>query len=680
MNAIVQESMPTKASVLCIIAVCVPMVLAAVESVASDVRAMNAYGIGGATAETLAGPVYAARLGSPRPGEWPGLRVDFPEPRDLSGVGLVRAVITNRCGTSIRIYCKIKADALQGNIPETSIKLAPYSSRTMSLQLFAERWIMDRDPALKALKRTPGVGKTASFDVTKTHGFVFYTELGVGNWDFGVLNMEFLPSAGADNVTMLKVDSFFPWVDGFGQGNFASWPEKIRSVEDLKAQKTRESAELDSMSAGIPDADRFGGWAAGPQLKASGHFRTEKIKGKWWLVDPDGHLFFSHGVGHFGFRQPTGITKRENYFESLPPEDGASREFWSLYTYPAFRSFYGKPENLPYKAFDFYGWNLFRKYGTDWKMCEVETAHRRARAWGLNTFSRGRPADSKCGNSGIPYTVSISTQTRPVAGAKGYWGSLTDFFSPEFAAKVKREVENVCKAGSDEYCLGWFSDNEQSWGFSASAIGRAVMASPDDQPAKIEFIRRLKGKDVDPADVPESEFAAFGAAMAEKYYSTVSAAIKEVAPGALYMGDRIAWAFPEVYRIASRYVDVLSVNIYDYTPSIDLPSGSDDKPLIVTEFHFGCYDAGYFYAGLIPVQNQMARADAYRRYVEAALDHPRYVGTHWFMWYDCPTSGATWGGNANAQCGLVSIADVPYSELVSAIRACACEMYTRRYK
>ena len=658
------------------------MMFAVANPVACDLKLeeMNAYGIGGAKAKTLAGPVHTAKLGAPHPGEWPGLRVDFPKPRDLSGVGLVRATVTNRCGTSFRLHCKIKADTLQGRVPESSVYLEPYGSRTIALHLFAENWIMDRNPDLKALKRLPGVGKTASFDVTKTRGFAFYTGLGVGNWEFGVLKMELLPSAETNNVTILKVDSFFPWVDGFGQGNFADWQGKVRTVEDLKRQAANESAELDSMAAGIPDADRFGGWAAGPQLKASGHFRTEKIKGKWWLVDPDGHLFFSHGVGHVGFHQSTGITKRENYFESLPSADGPAREFWSLHTKPAFRSFYGKPENLPYQAFDFYGWNLYRKYGDDWKKREIAMAHRRARAWGLNTFSSGKVRDSQCGDSKIPYTVFIRTKSRPIAAAKGYWGSLTDFFSPEFEETVRREVRNMRRAGTNEYCLGWFSDNEQSWGYSASAVGRAVLSSPDDQPARIEFLRRLKGKGIEPADVPESELAAFGVAMAEKYYSTVRSAIKRVAPDALYMGDRIAWAFPEVYRVASRYVDVLSVNVYDYTPTVDFPAGSEDKPLIVTEFHFGCYDTGYFYASLIPVQNQTARADAYRRYVESALDHPRYVGTHWFMWYDCPTSGATWGGNANAQCGFVSIADVPYRELVLAVRACAGTMYSRRYK
>lgn len=640
---------------------------------------MHAYAIGEAKVRTEVGPVHVTTVGVPKPGVWSGVRVDFSAPRDLSSVDLVRAKVTNRCARALRVYCKIKADTLQGRISECYIDIPPEGCRTLSLLIFAEKWMMDRDPGLKALKRGPGIGKKSSFDVTKTRGFAFYVEPSVGNCAFGVSDLDFVSSTGAGAAVLLKADSFCPWVDGFGQGNFADWQERIRSVDELRQSAVREAEELSGLSAGIPEADRFGGWAGGPQLKATGHFRTEKLDGKWWIVDPDGRLFFSHGVGHFAFRQPTGISKRESYFESLPPDKGESAPFWGLVTAPAFRSFYGKPENVPYRTFDFYGWNLFRKYGADWRMREREMAHRRLRAWGLNTMTSGRSEDAQSGDSRMPFTVTISTRARRIAGAKGYWGALSDFFAPEFEEGLRREVERVRVAGTNEYCLGWFVDNEQSWGYSGVELAKAVLASPDDQPAKVEFLKRLRRKNIDTMSVPDSELAAFGVVLAEKYYSTVRAAIKSVAPHALYLGDRIAWAFPDVYRVATRHVDILSVNVYDYTPSVDLPPGAVDKPMIVSEFHFGCYEPGYFYAGLIPVASQKARADAYRRYVEAALDHPRYVGTHWFMWYDCPTSGATWGGNANAQCGLVSIADVPYRELTGAVRQVAQNMYLRRY-
>ena len=90
-------------------------------------------------------------------------------------------------------------------------------------------------------------------------------------------------------------DPFFPFIDTFGQYRHKDWPGKVKSVADLTARREAEAKEL-ARQPGPKDWDRYGGWAAGPQLRATGFFRTEKVKGKWWLVDPDGRLFFSHGI------------------------------------------------------------------------------------------------------------------------------------------------------------------------------------------------------------------------------------------------------------------------------------------------------------------------------------------------------------------------------------------------
>ena len=71
------------------------------------------------------------------------------------------------------------------------------------------------------------------------------------------------------------------------------------------------------------------------------------------------------------------------------------------------------------------------------------------------------------------------------------------------------------------------------------------------------------------------------------------------------------------------------------------------------------------------------RAAHYRAYVESALDHPRFIGTHWFQWQDQPLTGR--GDGENYQIGFVTVADTPYPELVRAARAVAGEMYPRRF-
>src|SRR5579872_195020 len=76
-----------------------------------------------------------------------------------------------------------------------------------------------------------------------------------------------------------------PLVDEFGQ-----WINSDRRT--LKDLKREWAAESESLRAGDFGYCRYGGFAA-TKAKATGFFRVEKVEGKWWFVDPDGHLFYS---------------------------------------------------------------------------------------------------------------------------------------------------------------------------------------------------------------------------------------------------------------------------------------------------------------------------------------------------------------------------------------------------
>ena len=90
-------------------------------------------------------------------------------------------------------------------------------------------------------------------------------------------------------------EPFSPFMDTFGQYKHKDWPGKTRSLAELRQRRDSEATEL-AAQPGPKDWDRYGGWVEGPQLPASGFFRTQKTHAKWWLVDPEGRLFFSHGI------------------------------------------------------------------------------------------------------------------------------------------------------------------------------------------------------------------------------------------------------------------------------------------------------------------------------------------------------------------------------------------------
>ena len=80
-------------------------------------------------------------------------------------------------------------------------------------------------------------------------------------------------------------------IDRYGQFKHRDWPGKIHNDTDLEVVRLAEEKDLAS-HPGPEQWNRYGGWAAGPHFEATGHFRVQKINGKWWLIDPEGCLFW----------------------------------------------------------------------------------------------------------------------------------------------------------------------------------------------------------------------------------------------------------------------------------------------------------------------------------------------------------------------------------------------------
>ncbi|NEW84130.1 MAG: hypothetical protein GZ094_17420, partial [Mariniphaga sp.] len=84
-----------------------------------------------------------------------------------------------------------------------------------------------------------------------------------------------------------------PVVDEFGQWNLGDFEGKIKSLAQLKKEWDTEEKEIVSTKA--YNYSKFGGYL-NSKVKSTGFFRTEKIDGRWWFVDPEGYLFLSVGV------------------------------------------------------------------------------------------------------------------------------------------------------------------------------------------------------------------------------------------------------------------------------------------------------------------------------------------------------------------------------------------------
>ena len=637
---------------------------------------------------------------------WPGARMDFVAGEaDLSGYGWLKVAVSNSVEKPITVSLSVKSQALQGQSPGGSVHLHPHQTGVIFANMKLSPWALDKPLELVGMRGYPSASGVGSkmYDVKRTTSFHIFRGGKGEPSGFAVLSVTAGGAAGA--TKMLKADEFLPFVDKYGQFKHDDWPGKVHSAEELVATREAETKWLERNGMGtIAEADRFGGWAAGPQLKATGFFRTEKVNGKWWLVDPDGRLFFSHGVDCVNHGEGvTGIGFREKYFEWIPEKaDKDFGRFLGTHWGKAAHGFYSESNHYPYATFNIGAANMLRKYGPQWEEIARDLAHRRIRAWGLNTIANWSQADVYRLDR-TPYTATFSTKGRVIEGSEGWWGKFRDPFSPEFEKNIREAAAAEAKrTGTDPWCIGWFVDNELSWGRDDLAHGRWILKSPAAQPAKQAALKALQAKYGTIAALnaawgtAHASWEAFMAATAlpdekkaaedlkaihrlsvGKYYRTVAEAIKAAAPNRLYLGSRIAWGTSVIYEEASKCCDVVSVNIYSRQPQRDLPPGAVDKPMINGEFHFGALDRGLFHTGLVATASQRERAQCYRDYVNACLDHPRFVGTHWFQWKDQPLTGRA--DAENYQIGFLTITDTPYPELVEAARDIGATMYRRRY-
>ena len=634
---------------------------------------------------------------------WPGVRMDFRAGVfDLSSYGNVTVTVSNTTDRALPVHLSVKGDTVQGQTPGGSRTLLPHAAGDIRVNLRNMPWALDEPLELNGMRGYPKArGKGSTFDLRRVRSFHIFLMQNGNPGGFSVRRVTV--SGKGIEQKVLSAKSFLPFVDKYGQFAHDDWPGKIHDDAELAASRANEDAWLRNNPCPIPDADKYGGWAGGPQLRATGFFRTAKVGGKWWLVDPEGRLFFSHGVDCVGGGCTTGVRFREKYFSWLPAKDDPLfGGFWGKVTWPAPHGFYKDPAHVPYETFDFARANAVRKYGKDWRRLCAERVHARMRAWGLNTIANW--SDGRVyGMRKTPYTACFNTRGPVIEGSTGWWGKLRDPFASEFVENVRKSAAAEAKrSGEDPWCVGWFVDNEMSWGDNDREIGRAVLRSPAKQPAKVAACDMLKRKYGDTAKLDAAwgtKYGTWGAflaatnipneklcgddldaihrAVVARYFKTVRDEIKSVAPNRLYLGARIAWGRAVVYEESAKYCDVVSVNIYSREPSRDLPPGAVDKPMIVGEFHFGALDRGMFHTGLVATRDQTERADCYRAFVGACLDHPRFVGAHWFQWQDQPLTGRADG--ENYQIGFLTVADAPYGELVNAARATAAAMYIRRY-
>lgn len=297
-------------------------------------------------------------------------------------------------------------------------------------------------------------------------------------------------------------------VDKYGQNAKMDFPIKIHSDDELKEKANKELKSLSEYTL-MADRSQYGGWKDGPKLKATGFFRTEKVDGKWALVDPDGYLFFSIGIANvrmansttytgidytdenIKYRDPEDVTPedskgiievpknimktghvvnklRNDMFVGLPSYDDSLANHYSYRK----ESHFGPIEHG--QTYSFYRANLERRYGEEYPNSFfdkwIEVTENRFRNWGFTSFGNWiDPAFYDRNN--LPYFANgwLIGDYQKIYSGTDYWGPMPDPFDPEFERRAKKSINTVAsEVKNNPWCIGVFIDNERSWGRAGS--------------------------------------------------------------------------------------------------------------------------------------------------------------------------------------------------------------------
>jgi hypothetical protein len=480
-----------------------------------------------------------------------------------------------------------------------------------------------------------------------------------------------------------------PLLDELGQSRLHDWPEKNDWPE--KSRSAGEvSARLQAQLEAAPGRrwpegfSRWGGWTA-KRLEATGFFRTHHDGKRWWLVDPDGYIFWSAGQNCVRVDTDAAYAGLEAALSWRPDSNGP---YGAIY-----RSGQDKTPTINYLAA-----NLIRAFGESWYERWAELALAELRHLGFNTVANW--SDWKIARSaGFPYVrpLQLTFPNTPMV-----FRDFPDVFHPNFASDAASFAEQLYETVDDPAFIGYFLMNEPTWGFAKETPAEGMLFNTPSyvtRGALTEFLRERYGNDGELSaawgistgleaiaegawGAPLNQRAitdleAFSTVMVEKLFSGLSDACREVDPHHLNLGARYYTVPPDWAVRGMHAFDVFSVNGYNervQSGRLAPLSAMLARPIMVGEWHFGALDVGLPAPGICHVHNQAARGQAFRLYSEDAAAQPWCVGVHYFTLYDESALGRFDGENWNI--GFLDVCHRPYEALAIAARASHERLYS----
>lgn len=396
-----------------------------------------------------------------------------------------------------------------------------------------------------------------------------------------------------------------------------------------------------------PAVSQYGGWKTW-KTNATGFFRTEKVKDRWWIIDPEGYPYIHKAVVALN-----------------PGKSEKQRE--------VFLQKFGNTVNWLQQSSDLLKQNGFNGTGA-WTNIDLLRQQQQPLVYTMIISPMGMYHRDHLKKFGGKYEE---------AGWQGYRFDLAMVFDNEFDKYVTEAVATVKPYVNDKYLLGYFTDNELPWVFDA--LDRHLTKLDKDEQgykAALHWLQQRKGDTATVAGITDADRSDFTAFYFETYMKKVATALRKADPNHLYLGCRFnqdkhqqELSNPAIFKVAGKYMDVISVNHYrKWEPEQEVFNNWGNwsgKPVIITEWYTKAEDSGLpnnTGAGWL-VHTQHDRGIFYQNFTLGLLRNKNCVGWHWFKYMDNdPDDPTTDYSNKDSNKGLVDRYFNPYKPLLEQMK------------
>jgi len=405
--------------------------------------------------------------------------------------------------------------------------------------------------------------------------------------------------------------------------------------------KNFTSHTIESISSFKPIIDnklsKYGGDAT-VRRNATGFFRTEKINGRWNVIDPDGHPFVVAAIN--SFRQGKSPNNEKAFIEKF-----GSIEKWVSASIQTFQEL---------------GFN------TTGSWSEIEP---------ITQFNKSakRPFAYTTQLSLLSGYARIAIKQNPDRKNASILSFIMD---DEFSAYCNEQTKRLEATKNDANLLGHFSDNEIA--FMHTEFKEIVSVSNKSDKCYQAAKEWMLSKGIDETTISREQKEEFIGMLSGIYFKTVSTAIKKNDPNHLYIGSRLHSSAKNnkyIFAASEPYLDILSINYYGYwqpqQKDISEWEKWSSKPFFITEFYTKAEDSGMpniSGAGWL-VKTQADRGVHYQNFAIELLQAKNCVGWHWFRYQDNdPNDLSADPSNNDSNKGIVNTQYEVYDQLAEKMK------------